>query len=144
MTLFKKIFSTIFIVLLMFFALFVNHMIDKEKEKLLNTLYEKIENNKQFYAPVLSQSLFTFDKIALKTYLSSIYLDTAVSKINFIDFSSKINLKYDSKKSKQNDLIKSTIPLHIDNNQLGILTILYTKNNIRNRIDDCILKKDRK
>lgn len=134
MTLFKKIFLTISIILLTFFALFINHIIDNEKEKTLDSLIVKIENNKQFYTPVLSQSLYTFDKIALEIHLKAIYLDEEVYKINFIDFSSKINLMYNSKKSDATDHIKSIIPLYINNKQLGILTIYYTKSTIKNTV----------
>ena len=134
MSLFKKIFFTITIVLLIFFALFVNHIIEKEKEKSLNTLLLKIKNSKQFYAPILSQLLFTFDKSALKIHLSSIYLDEEVSKIDFVDFSSKIDLKYTSKKITDKDLIKSNIPLNIDNDKLGMLTIFYTQTKIKDNI----------
>jgi len=132
MILFKKIFLTILIILTVFFALFINHMIDNEKEKTLNSLILKIENNKRFYAPVISQSLFTFDKKALEIHLSAIYLDEEVYKIDFMDSSSKINLTYNSKKSNSQEQIKSIIPLDVDNEQLGILTIYYTKDKIQN------------
>ena len=135
MLLFKKIFFTISIVLLVFFALFINHLIQNEKEKTLNSLITKIENNKHFYAPILSQSLFTFDKTALETYLSAIYLDEEVVKIDFKDFSSTINIQYSSKMDNSNNLIESAIPLHIGEEQLGLLTISYTKNKILNTID---------
>ena len=135
MILFKKIFLTIFIILVAFFSLFINHMIDKEKEKTLNSLILKIENNKKFYAPVISQSLFTFDKKALEIHLLAIYLDEEVYKIDFKDFSSKINLVYNSKKSESKEHIKSTIPLDIDKEQLGILTIYYTKDKSQNNVE---------
>ena len=135
MILFKKIFLTISIILLAFFALFINHMIVNEKEKTLNSLIIKIENNKRFYTPVLSQSLFTFDKIALEIHLAAIYLDEEVYKIELIDFSSKINLTHNSKKSNTQDYIKSIIPLYVDNEQLGLLTIYYTKSKIRNILE---------
>ena len=135
MILFKKIFFTISIVLLVFFTLFINHMIDNEKEKTLNDLIIKIENNKQFYAPVLSQTLFTFDKKAVEIHLAAIYLDEEVYKIDFVDFSSRINLSYNSKQNNTKDLIKSIIPLDIDDKQLGTLTIYYTKHKIQNIVD---------
>jgi len=134
MKLFNKIFLAISLVLLIFFAFFVNHIIEAEKQRELSSLLLKIKDNNKFYTPVISQSLFTFDKIALEIHLSSIYLDPEVLKIDFLDFSSKINLKYDSKKSINTDVIKSVIPLHIHNKKLGVLTVYYSKDKIEETI----------
>ena len=139
MNLFSKIFITISVVLLLFFSFFINHMIEIEKENSLQSLLLKINNNKKFYPPILSQSLFTFDKIALRIHLSSIYLDPEVHKIDFVDSSSKMNLKYDSKKSISKDFIKSTIPLLINDKQLGVLTIFYSQDIIDKHMDSYVL-----
>ena len=139
MKLFYKIFLTVFIIVTVFFLVFIKHIINIEKETLLNTLEFKIEDNKKYYASSLSQLLYDLDKEALDTQLRIILSDSAVVKVDFTDFSSTIQLSYNIKKNKNKNLIKSSIPLEMNDIKLGQLDIFYSKDTIDKQIESYVL-----
>jgi len=136
MSIFVKIFLTISIFTSIFLGLFDTYIIDIERKNALERLNNKIVYNELIYKNTISQLLFDYNKNILFSNLDSLYLDPEIVQIELIDYSTVLDYKLNQKKHDNTNLIKNSFSLNKDNQVIGILHILYTKQLIEKHIHE--------
>ncbi len=135
MKIFLKIFFTTILSTVILITFFVNFILKNKEDELTNRLYEKIEYLKKINQNTISQLLYNLNNEVLLTNLNALYQDKEIIKIELIDYSNSIQFNKE-KKDLNNDFIKSEISLIVDNETFGKLIIWYTRDIIKNDIEE--------
>lgn len=126
MSLFLKLFLSMFISIIVSFSIYSVTIIHMEKRVIDENLLTKINYNEKVYASSISVLLYEVNKEVLISLLNSIFLDKEIMKIELVDNTKLLNMNLDKAKYEEQYLIKSSIKLTYENEDLGELTIYYT------------------
>ena len=127
MSLTYKLFLSVFVSVIISFALFSITVISIERNKANESFYSKIEHNKEIYSASISTLLYSLNEEVIKSIINSVYKDKEIMKLELIDNTKSINITLDNKKYKSENLVKSVIDLNYNDEDLGQFIIYYSK-----------------
>lgn len=134
MSLFLKLFLSMFISIIVSFSIYSLTIIHMEKRVTDENLLTKIYYNEKVYTSSISVLLYEVNKEVLISLLNSIFLDKEIVKIELDDNAKLLNMNLSKAKYDEKYLIKSSIKLIYENEDLGDLTIYYTNKFINDSI----------
>jgi|GEM_PF-3385921 len=131
----SKIIASILAVNLIFVFFVTDYVLKKEENKQLQRLEKTIEHNKQVLYKINSAALYDLDLFTLNTNLSIFFNQENIVKIEVKD-NVGVHLLLEDDNYNKYETINSKIELRYNNEELGYINVVYTKNLINKYFDE--------